>query len=188
MGKRPASKNRDAPDGEEPTDARPSAVPFLTTVSCFRAAKAATTGAGGLKYGNGSLSKMLSGHGRPAMNVTLQQIPVTRRRPRSARRVLLFLLLLIVMEDAVDLLNSGAFAWTGEEYVDQGRRPPLTQSTRIVADEVRGAYRTTAIMRQAAGADNVGRRRDPIPSHTRAPRARSHIVSPLEDVSAPVPQ
>ena len=40
------------------------------------------------------------------MSVTLHQIPVTRGRPRRARRVLLFLLLLIVTDDAVDLLNA----------------------------------------------------------------------------------
>ena len=122
------------------------------------------------------------------MSVTLHQIPVTRGRPRRARRVLLFLLLLIVMDDAVDLLNSGAFAWAGEEYAVHGRRAqdpsPLAHPMRIVANEVRDAYRTTAIVKQAAAADNVGRRRDRIPAHTRAPRARSHIISPPEDASA----
>jgi hypothetical protein len=95
----------------------------------------------------------------------------------------LFLLLLVVMDDAADLLNSGAFAWAGDEYVIQGRTPPA-HPMRIVGNDVGIADRTTLIVKPAAAADDVGRRRDSIPSHTRAPRARSYIASPAEDASA----
>jgi hypothetical protein len=91
------------------------------------------------------------------------------------------------MGDAVDLVNPGAFTWGGEEYVVHAPGP-LAHPTRVGANEVWDRYRITPIARRPAECDNIGRRRDPPPSHTHAPRARSHIVSPPEDASATVPQ
>ena len=121
------------------------------------------------------------------MSVTLHRLPVPRGRAPRGRRILLFLLLLIVMADAVDLVNPGAFTCGGEAYVAHARGS-LAHPARIMAGEVPDPYRTRAIMTQPTEADNVGRRRDPIQSHRRAPRARSHIMSPPEDVSATLPQ
>src|SRR5262249_42293010 len=125
--------------------------------------------------------------GGGAMSVTRDQVPGKHGRSPRVRRVLFFLLLLIVMDDAVDLLNAGAFVWAGDEYAVQGRRLP-THHTRLVIDDVRDPDRRTTISRQTDPADTVGRRPDPILSQTNPPRARSHIVSPADETSATLPQ
>ena len=56
--------------------------------------------------------------------MTRGRVPGKRGRSPRLRRALVFLLLLIVVDDAVDLLNAGAFAWAGDEYAVQGRRLP----------------------------------------------------------------
>jgi len=120
------------------------------------------------------------------MSVTLHPLPVPRGRALRGRRILLFLLLLIVMEDVVDLVNPGAFTWGGEEYVVHVPGP-LAYPPRV-ADEIWDRYRITPIGWRPTECDNIGNRRDRTPSHTHAARARSHIVSPSEDASVTVPQ
>jgi hypothetical protein len=125
------------------------------------------------------------------MGVTFRQVSTTQGRLWRARQVLLFLLLLIVTEDAVDLINPGAFGWAGDEYAVHGQRVqsqrPPARPTRIVASEICNAGHTAVLLRQPAEADTAGHRRDSVPSSTRIPRARSHVASSPEDASAPPP-
>ena len=111
--------------------------------------------------------------------------PVMQEHARRARRVLLFFLFLIIMEDTVDLLNSGAFVWGGEEYAVHAR--PGANPTRLSPGEVRDPNRATLTVTRAAMVPNVERRCDVISSPRSAPRARSHIILSSEDCSSAVP-